>query len=333
MVSGERAWSRTPTVQPVIESLSRVVRGLQTSKPKLSGVEKFARCAALFPVFSLLVFILRLRAWFGKPPVEVVARTLDGFLFRCKPPDLIQMYIWLFVVWEPELTEFIDSRLGAGESFLDVGANIGYFSALAARRVGETGRVIAVEASPSVFALLEETLALNPGGAQVRAVNVAAGLDVGFTAIYFGPSHNIGLTTTVAERGFELEGVIPSVPLDAMLTPQELATLRMIKIDVEGREPDVLRGMEDLVRDSRHDLEILIELSPNWWTDPALSVGDVLQMFLRAGFNVYEIQNSYWPWRYLWPRSVSRPKRRRASLPRRADRLDLILSRRDAEFL
>ena len=319
----------------MVTLLSRLVRGLQTSRTGLSRIEKFARCAALFPVFSLLVLILRLRAMRGKPPMDVVAQTSDGMRFRCRPPDLIQMYIWLFGVWEPELTAFIASRLAPGDGFLDVGANIGYFSVLAARRVGMTGSVVSVEPSPSVFPLLEENMRLNGGGrdAGIRLVNAAAGRDVGSMPIYSGPAHNIGLTTTVAERGFQLEGVVSSLPLDDMLRPEEMGALRMIKIDVEGREPDVLRGMEQLIGNSREDLELVIELSPDWWTDPDLTVTEVIQPFLDAGFNIYEIRNSYWPWRYLWPQSVSRPRRRRSRLPRRAERLDFIFSRRDVEVL
>ena len=317
----------------MVTVLSRIVRALQTSRTSVSRIERFARRAALFPVFSLLVLILRVRAAFGRPSPEVVAATLDGMRFRCRPPDLIQMYIWLFGIWEPELSAFIGARLAPGDCFLDVGANIGYFSVLAARRVGETGSVIAVEPSPTVFPLLEESARLNDAGAAVRLVNAAAGSDVGSIPIYSGPSHNIGLTTTVAERGFALEGVVPSLPLDAILRPEEKAALRMIKIDVEGREPEVLRGMGGLIGDSREDLEIVIELSPNWWSDPTLTVPNVIQPLVDAGFNIYEIRNSYWPWRYLWPRDVPRPRRRRSRLPRRADRLDLILSRRDADFL
>ena len=317
----------------MVTVLSRMVRGLQTSRTSVSRMEKFARRAALFPVFSLLVLILRVRAAFGRSSLEVVAATLDGMRFRCRPPDLIQMYIWLFGIWEPELSAFIAARLAPGDCFLDVGANIGYFSVLAARRVGDRGAVIAVEPSPIVFPLLEESARLNDVGAGVRLVNAAAGSEVGSIPIYSGPSHNIGLTTTVAERGFELEGVVPSLPLDAILRPEEKAALRMIKIDVEGREPEVLRGMRGLIGDSREDLEIVIELSPNWWSDPTLTVPNVIQPFVDAGFNIYEIRNSYWPWRYLWPRSVPRPRRRRSRLPRRADRLDLILSRRDVDFL
>jgi FkbM family methyltransferase len=333
MVSTDGTSTTRSSLQSAVVILGRAVRGLQTSKTRLSRVEKFARCAALFPVFSLLVLILRLRGLLGKPPIEVTTRTPDGFRFRSRPPDLIQMYLWLFGIWEPELTAFIDSCLSGGESFLDVGANIGYFSARAARRVGEAGSVIAVEPSPSVFRLLEETLRTNAANAGVRAINAAAAGHVGSVAIYSGPSHNIGLTTTIAERGFALESLVASAPLDSMLTREEKENLRLIKIDVEGQEPDVIRGMEGLIRESRDDLEVIIELSPNWWTDSKLTVPEVMQLFLSAGFNVYEIRNSYWPWRYLWPRSVSRPRRRRTPLPRRADRLDLILSRRNAEFL
>jgi FkbM family methyltransferase len=317
----------------MVTLLSRLVRGLQTSKTAITGIEKFARSVALFPVFSLLVLILRLRVARGKPPLDVIAPTLDGMRFRCRPPDLIQMYIWLFGIWEPELTAFIASGLAPGDGFLDVGANIGYFSVLAARGVGETGSVVSVEPSPGVFPLLNENMRLNGRAAGTRLVNAAAGRDVGSMPIYSGPAHNIGLTTTVAERGFELEGVVTSLPLDDMLRPEETSALRMIKIDVEGREPDVLRGMERLIAHSRDDLELVIELSPDWWADPELTVAQVIQPFLDAGFNVYEIRNSYWPWRYLWPRSVPRPRRRRSRLPRRADRLDFIFSRRDVEVL
>jgi FkbM family methyltransferase len=317
----------------MVTTLSRLVGRLQTSSSSVSRIEKLARRAALFPVFSLLVLILRMRAAFGGPSPNIVATTLEGMKFRCRPPDLIQMYIWLFGVWEPELSAFIAAGLAPGDCFLDVGANIGYFSVLAARRVGDAGSVVAIEPSPTVFPLLEESARVNHAGRQIRLVNAAAGSDVGSVPIYSGPSHNIGLTTTVPERGFELEGVVPSLPLDAILRPEEKAALRMIKIDVEGREPEVLRGMEELIRDSRDDLEIVIELSPDWWSDPALTVPKVVQPFVDAGFNIYEISNSYWPWRYLWPRSVPRPRRRRSRLPRRAHRLDLVLSRRDVDFL
>src|SRR4029078_2993051 len=81
IVSAE-TWNQSSILTAVIEALGRLIRGRQTSKTSVSRIEKFARCAAVFPAFSLLVIILRLRALLGRPPMEVVAQTQDGFCFR-----------------------------------------------------------------------------------------------------------------------------------------------------------------------------------------------------------------------------------------------------------
>jgi len=59
----------------------------------------------------------------------------------------------------------------------------------------------------------------------------------------------------------------------------------------------------------------------------------VLQPFMNAGFHVYAMENSYWPWRYLWPNSAPRPRRMRGGLEERKRRIDVVLSREDAEAL
>ena len=79
-----------------------------------------------------------------------------------------------------------------------------------------------------------------------------------------------------------------------------------------------------------------------WWnyhridcSDQQLRPIDVLQPFLDHGFHVYLLPNDYAPWRYLWPRDVGAPKRLRdfAVLERRVLRLDVVLSRNDADAL
>ena len=77
-------------------------------------------------------------------------------------------------LWEPFETELIRRSLAPGARFLDAGANLGYFSVLAAARVGERGRVYAFEPEPRNFALLEANLALN--GYDERALACQAAL-------------------------------------------------------------------------------------------------------------------------------------------------------------
>lgn len=315
-----------------VGSLRACIRWLRTDRAVVSRPEQILRMIAMVPPFSILLIILRARARLHGP-IEVFGTSSAGDRFRCRPPDFIQMYLWLFDVWEPDLTAFISERLRDGDCFVDVGANIGYFSALAARRVGPTGRVLAVEASPAVFESLNETILLNDIGAVVRPLNKAAAATHGSTTVYGGPGHNVGLTTTVQSRGFERQGFVESMPLDDLLTREELRTARIVKIDVEGAEDEVLAGMLGFLAECRDDAEILVEVSPLWWADETKRPIDVLQPLVDAGFHAYEMENNYWPWRYMWPACTRRPVRCKRDLTKRVKRLDLVLSRRDTNEL
>ena len=319
-------------LQSVLGALRACIRSLRTNRQRVGAIERTLRAIAMVPPFGLLLIILRARAWlYGA--IEVTASAATGDRFRCRPPDLIQMYLWLFDVWEPDLTTFVFERLRAGDTFIDVGANIGYFSAMAARCVAPAGRVVAVEASPAVFATLEETISVNGHNDAVRCANKAAAAERGAIELFAGPKHNIGLTTTVASRGFQLQGVVEALPLDDLLSSDEIRTARLVKIDVEGAEPEVLEGMRTFLEKCRHDAEILIELSPSWWSDSKKRPIDVLQRLFDAGLHAYEMENNYWPWRYLWPRYVRRPRRCKRDLTQRVDRLDLVMSRQDTSEL
>jgi FkbM family methyltransferase len=322
----------SPLLRLTLSAMRRWIRFTQTERRDVSLLERIVRASLMVPVFSLLVLILRLRAlgW-GRP--RVVGATLDGDTFVCRPPDLVQLYIWLFGTWEPDLTAFIGSRLESGDTFIDVGANIGVFSMLASRRVGSAGLVVAVEASPRVYRELLITLELNGSPTNVRAVNVAAARAPGEITMYAGPAQNTGLTTTVATSGFVPEGATDALPLDRILTDGEIRNARLLKIDVEGGEPEVIAGMARFLELCRPDTEILIELSPHWWAPGTPAPSVVLEPLARAGFNAYEIENNYWPWRYVWPFRVQRPRRIRWSLDTRIDRVDLVLSRLDRESL
>jgi FkbM family methyltransferase len=315
-----------------VQALRAGIRLLQSDRPTMSIFAKVLRAALLVPVFGFLLVMLHIRARLAGP-LQVLAVTRTGERFRCRPPDLVQMYLWLFGWWEPDLTTFIEDRLRDGDGFIDVGANIGYFSAVAARLVGARGAVVAIEASPTVFGALRETMDLNGHPENVRCINQAAGDRVGTVVVYSGPSHNIGLTTTVPSRGFHEEATVDVLPLDQLLLPAEIRAARVVKIDVEGGEDRVLAGMDAFLDRCRHDVEILIELSPQWWTDSSRRPLDALTPFRDKGFHVYEMDNSYWPWRYLWPRSVRHPRRCTRDLTERPRRLDLVLSRRDVVVL
>jgi FkbM family methyltransferase len=205
--------------------------------------------------------------------------------------DMLSQYVYYFGQWEPEVTHLIKQRLGAGHTFVDVGANTGWFTLLAADAVGPTGRVVAIEASPTNFVRLKENVSNNRLG-NVRMVNEAVWSSQGLLSLFQGPPSHSGVSTVVpsfAERQrCKLSSQIQARPLPEILNPDEIATLRILKIDVEGAEREVLLGLEPMLDSVPDDLEIFVELNPTEY-----DVGDLLHRLRKHGFRVWMIPNQY----------------------------------------
>lgn len=310
------------------------LRLLRTDKERVGVAERTVRALLLIGPYMIGALPLYIRAALWKP-LTVDGTSEDGIRLRCALPDIIQLYLYLFGTWEPDLTAFMRRRLRPGDTFIDVGANVGYMSAVASRLVGPEGVVIAIEPAPTTIAALQETVALNDL-TNIRLIAAAVSDREGELPLFVGPSFGTGLTSTVAHGGLRQEKPVRAAPLGSLVTREELATARLIKIDVEGAEDRVLAGMLESIDALAADAEIEVELTPKWWSDPELRPIDVLQPFLERGFHIYLLPYDYWPWRYLWPRDVGAPQRLRdfAILERREGKVyEIVLSRHDADAL
>ncbi len=305
---------------------------LSSRRPRVPRALKVLRSALFLPPFAVVYGLLKLHSLF-RGPVELEGETVFGARCVCRLPDLIQTYLYLFGIWEPDVTSFIARRLSPGDTFVDVGANVGYHALLASRVLDGRGRVAAIEASPALFRVLRSNLVLNGDPPNVRAINMAAADVPGRVRVYRGPDHNVGLTTTVRSRGLPVEAEVEAAPLADLLEPGEVRTARLVKIDVEGAEDAVLRGMTSFLKKCPRDVVIVLELSPLWWADQRQTARQVLQGLLEAGFHPYRISNNLFPWRYLWPNDVAPPRRMREFPTRQVKRIDMVLSREDRETL
>jgi FkbM family methyltransferase len=144
--------------------------------------------------------------------------------------------------------------LQAGDTFVDVGANIGLFTMLAARWVGPGGRVLGIEPSRREFARLQDHVARN-GLRQVSALRTAAGRQSGTAVLHVATGRHAGLNTI--ENRFMYADVreayteeVPIAPIDDILAAGGVDRVHVMKIDVEGREHDVVAGAQrTLTRD------------------------------------------------------------------------------------
>lgn len=237
---------------------------------------------------------------------EFVAPTRFGRRIAGNTQDMIQQYIYYFGLWEPDLSDWISGRLRPGDTFIDVGANIGYYALLASTRVGRSGSVVAIEASPTIFRQLRANLERNRT-ANIRAVNIAASDRRGKVQLFCGPSHNCGKTSLFREKGLERREEVEAAPLTDILEPHELAGARLIKIDIEGAEGGVLPGLVKWLPSGRADLELIIEFHPQNLTEPGTSAADLLELLRACGFHAYRMVNDYWPLNYLKERKGKRP--------------------------
>ncbi len=215
---------------------------------------------------------------------------------------------------------------------LDIGAHVGYYTLLAARQVGPEGKVYAFEPEPKNHALLLKNIEQN-GYENIVVTKSAVSDRMGDSTLYLSALDNG--RHSVYQQDYPQKGTVSvdTLTIDAFLESEGWPTVDLVKIDVEGAEVAVLRGMESLLERCPDEVEILVELSPSWWTDRSRSPQDVLQPFIEAGFHVYEIANNLWPWRYLWSKEVRHPRRVRSPLTKPVKRLDLVLSRVDADRL
>lgn len=160
--------------------------------------------------------------------------------------------------WEPMTSARLAAYLRPGMTFVDVGAHLGHYTLLAARAVRRSGRVIALEPSPDTVRLLRATVRAN-AFSHVTVLPVAAGKVAAHRRFHL-PRRSMchGLFPHPACEGERAATTTVKVaPLDLLVT----GPVHVVKIDVEGAEPDVLAGMERIISENPH-LVLVAEWNP-----------------------------------------------------------------------
>lgn len=240
-------------------------------------------------------------AWLPRTTLELCSRAacqyayLGGETALCRILSRYLMYVdtsdesltphlALNGIWETWVTQLVARVVRAGDRCVDVGANHGYFSVLLADLIGPAGRLVAVEPNPRLHKLTMASLQAN--GFSTRAKGIAAAVsDVsGGRARLRVPAGHLADASIVSAGAASAEAVeVETVRLDDLLAGWD--RVDVVKIDVEGAEAAVWRGMAEVVRHNPQ-LKIVVELSVDRAAEPRTLVEDIA----AAGFLLRSIQ-------------------------------------------
>jgi FkbM family methyltransferase len=188
-------------------------------------------------------------------------------------------------VYEPEQTAWARECLAAGDRFVDVGANFGWYTALASTIVGPSGSVFAFEPSPVAAKVIARTIAENHLR-NVKLVRAAVGAVSGHEHIYMPVNDVVHSPSAFRSDPAFVPLEVPVIPLDLYAPLADGRIIKLIKIDVEGYEPNVIRGMAELLRKGAVQ-NIFLEFNSGWLKRNATTPAELFDLVTSHGFQVH----------------------------------------------
>lgn len=191
------------------------------------------------------------------PNGEILIKTLYGFPMYINPSydKGIERKLYLTGSYEKGLLYVIDQLLGPGDVVVDAGANIGLISVFCCTRVGKAGLVMSFEPHPDTVSILRRNIELNKLS-QAKVFDTALGSVPGTARIYSNLQINRGAASMVDFQDGAPSFEIKVEVLDQLLAKYQISQVKLLKIDVEGFEMEVLKGAQNLI--SKGDGPILV---------------------------------------------------------------------------
>jgi FkbM family methyltransferase len=198
--------------------------------------------------------------------------------------DNLQRTLYFTGTYEPGVLRFIRRELRPGDVFVDVGAHVGVHALTAARRLRELGRgrVYAFEPTRDSAAGVRASAVRN--GLEVEVVEAALGAEQGTVDLYADPAYGVDDAGVRSQYGTgRLVQRIPVTTFDAWAAETGLERLDLVKIDVEGAEPLVLRGMAESL-DRLRPRALIVEMKAATLERAGTDAGVVWEMLTRHGY-------------------------------------------------
>jgi len=235
-----------------------------------------------------------------KPPP--LRRAANGVIRALLPPrvQLGAASVWLnpqdpvvsgalaFRVYERGETAFFRSRFQPGMTFIDVGANVGLYSALALSTPGFRGRVLAIEPHRESRIYLQKTIQSNAATATSATIVGLAASDRAETLTLYQNPDNKGDNRLYPDGLLHGQETIGADTLDNICREHGVASVGFIKIDVQGAEAKVVRGARGVLGASS-DCVLMTEFWPYGLARCGADALEYLDLLRALGFQLYEL--------------------------------------------
>ena len=197
-------------------------------------------------------------------------------------------YLLLAEDYEPSTTKLINKEVKNGMRVFDLGANIGWFTLVFSKLVGDSGIVYSFEPDPYYFHILKENIKLNKLK-NVLIFQLAASNKLGMSS--FNLNKTFGTYVLNSNTISENSQNVKTTTIDKFC--QEHNTkIDFIKMDVEGSEPKTLEGMKKVIA-ANPNLRIISEFHPDAITDVGSSPENYLRNIEQAGFRIHKISEKH----------------------------------------
>ncbi len=227
-----------------------------------------------------------------KPPVlhvnGITVARIDPFLLAMPSHDVrLVSYLTFYGTLEKGLTERFRQTVREGMTVVDVGAHIGIYTLLGALLTGPTGRVFSFEPTPATFDILRLNLELNGFDSRVKVFQSAVSDRQGHTMLKL--SQRTGLNSIFGNIEASAGSTeVDTVKLDDVL--RDVGTIDVMKIDAEGAEPWILKGMHEILANNPN-ITIFMEFAPSNLERAGVDPGGFFDELIAQEFKIFRVDD------------------------------------------
>lgn len=200
-------------------------------------------------------------------------------------------------IWDKYEFDFISKMVKPGDTCINVGSNVGYFVCLMSKLVGKSGKVYSIEANPHFKKFIQVNVRNVAIQDNVEIIMSAAGNETGEIDLYIN-SGNAGdnrvyspelVLNATPEEKMIVKDII-QVPIDTVDNLVSTRKVDFVLIDCQGFDHNVIRGMKDIIKNSKP--KIVVEFEPNFTTGLGEGLEDILVEYQELGYRLYNLNKN-----------------------------------------